>query len=188
MFILASNISVGYVINIDNRLYEVLSKEHVQPGKGGAYLQLALKDYLNKKKKAIRVSGSDKIEKMNIYIETMQPLYEEGTVLVLLDNNHEERRMDLHLLNEQRELFSLDHQLTVYICNNEIIKATLPEEIIVTILETAPYQKNSRSKLGTKPAQISKNISINIPSNLNGGQIIINTNTLTFVKKHIQNV
>ena len=60
----------------------------------------------------------------------------------------------------------------------------MPDEIVVKIIETTPYQKGARSKLGTKPARISENISINIPSNLDSEYIVINSNTLTFVKKH----
>ena len=46
MKISASDVRVGNLIDHQGKLWRVLKKEHVKPGKGGAFVQLELKEIL----------------------------------------------------------------------------------------------------------------------------------------------
>ena len=42
-----NQIKVGNILEIQSRLYRVLKTQHTQPGKGGAYIQVEIKDIKN---------------------------------------------------------------------------------------------------------------------------------------------
>ena len=44
MKISANDIRVGNILEFENKLWKVLKIEHTKPGKGGAYVQVELKD------------------------------------------------------------------------------------------------------------------------------------------------
>ena len=44
MKISANDIKVGNILEIDNKLWKVLKTEHTKPGKGGAFVQVEMKD------------------------------------------------------------------------------------------------------------------------------------------------
>ena len=44
MKISANEIKVGNILEFENKLWKVLKLEHTKPGKGGAYIQVELKD------------------------------------------------------------------------------------------------------------------------------------------------
>ena len=46
MRISANDIKIGNVIFHDNKYLVVLKTMHTQPGKGGAYIQLEMKDFI----------------------------------------------------------------------------------------------------------------------------------------------
>ena len=39
-----NEIKIGNILEIDNKLWRVLKTQHTQPGKGGAYIQVELKE------------------------------------------------------------------------------------------------------------------------------------------------
>ena len=44
MKISANEIKIGNILEFENKLWKVLKLEHTKPGKGGAYIQVELKD------------------------------------------------------------------------------------------------------------------------------------------------
>lgn len=44
MKISANDIKVGNILEMENKLWKVLKTEHTKPGKGGAFVQVELKD------------------------------------------------------------------------------------------------------------------------------------------------
>ena len=63
MKISASEVRVGNLVEHQNKLWRVLKKEHVKPGKGGAFLQLEMKELHAGTKLNERFRSEDKIEK-----------------------------------------------------------------------------------------------------------------------------
>ena len=74
MKINANSVKVGNVIEYQNNLWLVLKREHTMPGKGGAFVQLELKDIVNGTKSNTRFRSSEDIEKAFLEQKKMQYL------------------------------------------------------------------------------------------------------------------
>ena len=59
-------IKIGNIIEHKNKLWKVIKTQHTQPGKGGAYLQVELKDLKNGTKLNERFRSSESVKKVRL--------------------------------------------------------------------------------------------------------------------------
>ncbi len=53
----ANSIRIGNVIEFQNQLWKVIKREHVKPGKGGAYIQVEMKNIITDNKTNTRFTS-----------------------------------------------------------------------------------------------------------------------------------
>ena len=70
-----NQIKVGNILEIHSKLLRVLKTQHTQPGKGGAYLQVELKDIKDGTKMNERFRSSESVERAILEEKEYQYLY-----------------------------------------------------------------------------------------------------------------
>ena len=80
-----NEIKVGNILEIDNKLWRVLKTQHTQPGKGGAYNQVELKEIKNGTKMNQRFRSSESVERAILDEREFQYLYEDNQSFVFMD-------------------------------------------------------------------------------------------------------
>ena len=58
-----NQIKVGNILKINSRLWKVLKTQHTQPGKGGAYVQVEMKELKENTKMNERFRSSENVER-----------------------------------------------------------------------------------------------------------------------------
>ena len=81
----AFDIRIGSLIEHQGKLWRVLKKDHVKPGKGGAFVQIEMKEVSAGTKLNERFRSADKVEKAHVEQSKMQYLYADGTDHVFMD-------------------------------------------------------------------------------------------------------
>ena len=76
----------GMVIEHKGGLWRAIKTEHTQPGKGGAYLQVELKEIRTGTKLNERFRSSEKVERATLEQREYQYLYPEGDQFTFMDN------------------------------------------------------------------------------------------------------
>ena len=85
MKINGNEIRPGYIIEHNNRLWVAVKTQHTQPGKGGAYLQVELKDIRSGTKLNERFRSSESVERVRLDEKEFQFLYSEEETLTFMD-------------------------------------------------------------------------------------------------------
>ena len=86
--VLATEIRVGNLIEWDKRVWRVLKSYHVHVGgRGGAFMQVEMKDIEAGTKSNQRFRTDEKIERAYVEAREMQYLYQEGPSYVLMDKD-----------------------------------------------------------------------------------------------------
>ena len=85
MKISASDVRIGNLVEYQGKLWRVLKKAHVKPGKGGAFAQLEMKAISDNTKLNERFRSEDKLEKAHVEPRQMQYLYPEGSDFIFMD-------------------------------------------------------------------------------------------------------
>ena len=134
--IIANNIRPGNVLEIEGRLLVVQKRQHVKPGKGGAFVQIESKDIRSSTKKNIRLRASEDVE--FVQIENPEPytlLYRDGKNLILMhETSFEQIELPDSTLSAVQHLFLQDGMvINLQTYENEPIAVELPKEMELTV-------------------------------------------------------
>ena len=86
MKINAIDIKPGNVLEHQNKLWLVLKRELVQPGKGGAFAQVEMRDLRGGSKLSERFRTQESVERVRLDEKDMQFLYMEDGMATFMDN------------------------------------------------------------------------------------------------------
>lgn len=186
MKISANDIKSGNVLDYEGHLW-IVSKnpEHTKPGKGGAYVQVELKNLKTGNKMNQRFSSTESVEKAFFDYQNMQFLYKEGDYLVLMDpETFEQKFIEKSLLADKLPLLTDGMNLDVAFYQDSPISIKLPPNLVVEVEETQPTIKGATVTSSYKPAILTNGLKVMVPPYLNSGEkIVIKTEDLTFVER-----
>src|SRR5215469_15332634 len=87
MKINAIDIKPGNVLEHQNKLWLVMKREFVQPGKGGAFAQVEMRDLRAGNKTIERFRTQETVERVRLDEKEMQFLYTEDDQATFMDND-----------------------------------------------------------------------------------------------------
>src|ERR1700704_4163859 len=82
----AIDLKPGNVLEHQNKLWLVVKRELVQPGKGGAFAQVEIRDLRSGNKATERFRTQETVERVRLDEKEMQFLYTEGDQSTFMDN------------------------------------------------------------------------------------------------------
>ncbi len=161
----AVEIRVGNLIEWDKRVWRVLKCYHVHVGgRGGAFMQVEMKDIEAGTKTNQRFRTEDKVERAFVDARDMEYLYQDGDGYVFMDKqNYEQLTLQSDFLEGQAGylLPNTDVQFNFY--NGRPIGVELPPNVVLTVAETEPGIKNSTATNSFKPAKMETGITVQVP-------------------------
>ncbi len=184
--VVATEIRVGNLIVLEKKVYRVLKSYHVHVGgRGGAFMQVELRDIESGIKKNERFRSEDKIERAFVDTRQMDFLYKDSEELVFMDNeNFEQLSINSELLENQIGYLMPNTTVTVNFFNDSPIGVQLPATVVQKIIETEPSLKNATATGSYKPAKTETNITIMVPQFVSiGEKIRINTESGEYMER-----
>ncbi len=175
----------GNIIQHKNRLWIAVKTQHTQPGKGGAYLQVELKDIRDGTKLNERFRSSESVERVRLDEKEFQFLYEEGEAIALMDlQTFEQIHLPKEILGDSAAFLKDGMMLTVVSHEGEIVGAELPETVIMEIVEAEPVVKGQTASSSYKPAILENGARIMVPPHIGTGiKVVVNTADGTYVER-----
>lgn len=184
MKISAFDVRIGHLIEYKNKLWRVLKKNHVKPGKGGAFVQLEMKS-LDGTKLNERFRSEDKVEKAHVEPRKMQYLYAEADGYIFMDlETYEQTTILTDDLGDQT-LYLLPNTDVQVNFNNEVpIGVDLPNNVVLEVVETEVAIKGQTATSSGKPATLETGLKVTIPQFVNVNERVkINTETGLYVER-----
>lgn len=185
MKITGNEIRPGNIILHNGQLWIAVKTQHVQPGKGGAYLQVELKNLKTGGKLHERFRSSESVEKAEIFEDEYQYLYREGDNLTFMNQEtFEQISVPASLLGDDIDFLQEGMQVKLANYEEEIVRASLPDTIKETVVEADPVVKGQTASSSYKPAKLSNGVKIMVPPHIEMGMsIIVNTADRTYVER-----
>jgi len=185
MKISGNEIKVGNIIEYENSLWVAVKTQHTQPGKGGAYMQVELKNLTTGTKKNERFRAAESV--MRVYLEEQDflYLYEEGDHFVFMDQNtFEQMNLAKNFIGDAAPF--LQDNMIVQLCLHEgqPISIKLPEHVTLEITEADAVVKGQTASSSFKPAMLENGVKIMVPPHITSGmRVIVNTLDATYVER-----
>jgi len=186
MRISANDIKIGHILDYEGELWIVAKNpEHTKPGKGGAYVQVEMKNLRTGNKLNQRFSSTESIEKAFLEYKKMQFLYTEGEHLVFMDpDSFEQILLDKKLLGKKLPFLTDGMNVDVEFYQETPLSIKLPATVIVEVEETDPVIKGSTVTSSYKPALLTNGLKVSVPPYLTSGErIVVRTDEITFVER-----
>lgn len=185
MKINGNEIRPGNVIQHQDSLWAAVKTNAVKPGKGPAYNQVELKNLLDGRKLNERFRASETVERVRLEQKDYTFLYEEGDMLVLMDQeSYEQIHIARDMIGERAAFLQDGMAVIVESHEGKPISVQLPEQVTLEITETEPTVKGQTAASSYKPAIVDNGLRIMVPPYMSVGEkIIVNTETLEYVKR-----
>jgi len=85
MKINAVEIRPGNILEYEGGIWRAVKIQHTQPGKGGAYMQVEMKNLIDGRKNNIRFRSAESVEKVRLDTTDFQFLFADGDQLTFMD-------------------------------------------------------------------------------------------------------
>jgi elongation factor P len=182
----AVEIRVGNLLEWDKRVWRVLKCYHVHVGgRGGAFMQVEMKDIESGTKTNQRFRTEDKVERAFVEPRGMEYLYQDGESYVFMDKqNYEQLSLSADFLEGQSGFLLPNTDVQINFYNGRAIGVELPPSVVLTITDTEPAIKNATATTTFKPARMETGITVQVPPFVNQGERIkVNTNDGTYMER-----
>jgi len=181
----AFDVRVGNLIEHQGKLWRVLKKEHVKPGKGGAFIQVEMKEVTEGTKLNERFRSVDTLEKAYVESRKMQFVYVDGNSHVFMDNeSYEQMNFPSTELAEIAPYLLPNTEIQVNFHNGSPIGIELPASVVLEVVETEGVVKGQTAAGSGKPAELETGLRVTVPAFVNiGDKIKVNTETGEYIER-----
>lgn len=184
--ILATEIRVGHLLEWDKRLWKVAKCYHVHVGgRGGAYMQVEMKDVERGTKVNQRFITDEKVEKAFVEVREMDYLYHDGNNYIFMDNaTFEQIAIPDEFMEDQAGYILPNTTVQINFYNERPIGVQLAQTVILEVVETDPNIKGATVTTSFKPAILETGLQVQVPPFIEKGEKIkINTDTGEYMER-----
>lgn len=175
----------GNVIEHKGGLWRAVKIAHTQPGKGGAYLQVELKNLRDGSKLNERFRSSEKVEKASLAQKDHQFLFQDGDMFNFMDQEtYDQIAITAEDIGD--DAIFLQDGMTVVIEFHEStpLGVSLPDKVTLEVSETEPVVKGQTASSSYKPAILENGLKVGVPPFVNAGdKIVVNTAEREYVSR-----
>lgn len=181
----ANSIRIGNIIEHNGNLYSVMKKSHTQPGKGGAYIQLELRDIRSGTKLNERLRSSEDVEKAHLDQENYQFLYMDDSFITLMDlNTYEQTQINRELVGDADVYLQDGMEVSVESYEGSAVSVTLPETVVLEVTETEAVVKGQTAASSYKPAVLENGVRVMVPPFIETGtKIVVRTSDSEYMER-----
>ncbi|MEK7655517.1 MAG: elongation factor P [Patescibacteria group bacterium] len=181
-----NDIKKGVVILQNGDPWVVTEFQHINPGKGAAFVRTRIKNLKSGKTLEQTYKVSETITIVEVEYRNMQYLYHDGTGYTFMDTaSYEQFTMSDEDVGEQGKYVRDGLELTLTMYEGRPIALQLPKKMNFKIVETMPAVKgDTASGNVTKEAKTDVGFIVNVPIFLKEGEeIVVNTDTGEYVER-----
>jgi len=179
------DIRPGNILEYEGGIWKVAKIQHTQPGKGGAYMQVEMKNLQDGRKTNVRFRSADTIERVRLDTKDFQYLYSDGDMLVFMDQDtYEQIQLPADLIGDAAAFLEDGMEVTLEMWEDKPISVQLPEQVEATIVEADAVVKGQTASSSYKPAVLENGVRVMVPPHIESGtRIVVDVYERSYVGK-----
>ena len=185
MKVIASSLRKGNVVDLDGRLYVVLSAENFHPGKGTPTTSVDMRRISDGVKVAERWRTTEMVEKATVDDRSYDFLYADGEGFHFMDPaTYDQVAVHPDVVGDGKVYLTEGMRVYLKTFEGNAIAIEYPQKVTVVITETEPVVKGQTASSSYKPAMCSYGLRVMVPPHIGAGtRIVINTEDNTYVER-----
>lgn len=185
MKVIASTLRKGNVVELDDKLYIVLTAENFHPGKGTPVTQVDMRRISDGVKVSERWRTTEQVERANVDEREYDFLYADGEGFHFMEpQTYEQVTVTADVVGDQQVFLAEGIKVYLKTYQGIAVAIELPQKVTVEITETEPVMKGQTASSSYKPAMCSNGLRVMVPPHIGAGtRIVINTEDNSYVER-----
>ena len=181
----AIDLKPGNVLEHQNMLWLVLKRELVQPGKGGSFAQLEIRDVRTGNKASERFRTQETVERVRLDEKEMQFLYMEGDQATFMDNDSfEQVTVPRELIGDPADFLQDGMVCKVMTYEGTPLSVDMPSSVVMELVEADPVVRGQTASSSYKPGKLENGRRVLIPPHVEAGtRIVVSTADGSYVER-----
>lgn len=174
MKVIASSLRKGSVVDMDGKLYVVLSAENIHPGKGTPVTQLNMRRISDGVKVSERYRTTETVERAFVDDREHTFLYQDGEGYHFMNpETYAQLVATPDVIGDQAAYLQEGMAVMLSTHNDIPIAIELPRTVVLEVVDTEPSVKGQTASSSYKPAVLSNGTKTSVPPYITTGTKIV---------------
>ena len=185
MKVIASSVRKGNVLELDDKLYVVLTAESFHPGKGTPTTQIDMRRISDGVKVSQRYKTTEQVERAMVEDREHQFLYRDGEGFHFMNSeNFDQITLQEDLVGDAANYLQPEMKVMLSVYEGKAVAIQLPQKVVLEVVETEPVTKGQTASSSYKPAKLSNGLRTNVPPFVDTGtRIVVMTEDGSYVER-----
>ncbi|WP_429810782.1 elongation factor P [Ensifer sp. B1-9] len=183
--VIASSVRKGNVLDVDGKLYVVLTAQNFHPGKGTPVTQVDMRRISDGVKVSERYRTTEQVERAFVEDREHTFLYEDAEGFHFMNpESYDQLVMTAEDIGDLKAYLQEGMAVMLSIHEGLAIAIDLPRHVILEITETEPVVKGQTASSSYKPAVLSNGVRTLVPPHIQAGtRVVIATEDGSYVER-----
>ncbi|XP_011089163.1 uncharacterized protein LOC105170197 [Sesamum indicum] len=181
-----ADVRPGNVIERKGKIFEVIKAQHTSQGRGGAIIQVELRDVDSGSKVNERLRTDEPVQKIYVQEKSFTYLYtddETGNIVLMEPKTYSQLEVPRHLFGESLVYLQDDMEVTVQLYDERPLSVKIPHRVTCTVTEAADSLRGS-GPTAYKKVLLDNGLTVQVPAHiLAGDKIVINTTDNSYASR-----
>ena len=183
--VIASSLRKGNIVDLDGKLYVILTAENIHPGKGTPVTQVDMRRLSDGVKSSQRYKTTDQVERAHVEEREFQFLYQDGDGFHFMNmENYDQVAVPEDVIGDQAVYLQPEMKVRLSVHEGVAVGIVLPPRVTLVVTETEPTTKGQTASSSYKPAVLSNGVRTSVPPHIvPGTRIVVSTEDGSYVER-----
>jgi elongation factor P len=183
--VIASSLRKGNIVEMDGKLYAVLSTESFFPGKGTPTTQIDMRRISDGVKVSQRYKTTEQVERAFVEDREHQFIYQDGDGFHFMNTEtFDQITLPSDVVGDQAAYLQPEMKVMVSVHEGVAVSLEIPQKAVLEVVETEPTVKGQTAASSYKPALLSNGVRTMVPSFVTiGTKIVVMTADGSYVER-----
>jgi elongation factor P len=183
--VIASSLRKGNIVDLEGRLYVILTAENIHPGKGTPVTQVDMRRISDGVKSSQRYKTTDQVERAHVEDREYQYLYQDADGYHFMHmESYEQLQVGEDVIGDQAAYLQPEMKVRLSVHEGNTVAIELPQRVTLEVVETEPVTKGQTASSSYKPAMLSNGLRTTVPPHVVAGtRIVVSTADGTYVER-----
>jgi len=183
--VIASSLRKGNIVDLDGKLYVILSAENIHPGKGTPVTQVDMRRLSDGVKSSQRYKTTDQVERAHVEEREYQYLYQDNDGFHFMNmESYDQVAVAEDVVGDLAVYLQPEMKVRLSVHEGVAVGLELPQRVTLEVVETEPTVKGQTASSSYKPALLSNGLRTGVPPHIaTGTRIVVSTADGTYVER-----
>jgi elongation factor P len=183
--VIASSLRKGNIVDIDGKLYVVLTAENYHPGKGTPTTQVDMRRISDGVKTSLRYKTTDQVERAHVEDHEFSYLYQDDDGFHFMNQEtFDQVRLPADVVGDYAKYLQEGMVVSLAIHEGTAVSIEIPQKVTLEITDTEPVVKGQTASGSFKPAMLSNGVRTMVPTHITvGTRVVVSTADGSYVER-----